>query len=212
VIDFPEDRLKSVLIALNDSHAVRRAEMRRLVDVWQGSGRDAAKTLRRSPELKAYLFDEIGKPRWRAIPVCRGSGLQVMVHVEGPPHPDVDLIRDEARLMFLNLLLCPLREKLSEKPCERCGNYYLKATVRRKVYCSTECGRADTARSTRDQKLRHQREDKLRRAAAAATEWLSARTKLDWKRWVAKRHPDITLTFMTQAVNNRKLSEPRKDH
>jgi hypothetical protein len=210
VIDFPEDWLRAILIALNDENPIRRAEMRRLVDVWQGSGRDAAKTMRRSPELKPYMYDEMGKPRWRAIPVCRGSGFQVMVHVEGPPYPATDLIRDEARLMFLNLLLCPLRERLSEKPCARCENYYLKATDRRKVYCSQKCGRADTARSAREQKLRHHREDKLKRAAAAAAEWLSARTKLDWKRWVAKRHPDIKLTFLTQAVNSKKLSEPRK--
>jgi hypothetical protein len=214
VIDFPDDWMSAILTALNDEHPIRRGEMRRLVEAWQESDRDAAKLMRKCPELKPYLYDKKGKPRWLAIPICRGSGFQVMVSVEGPPHPKTDLIRDEARLMFLRLLLNPLRDRLSEHPCARarCGKYFLKTTASNTVYCSRKCNKADTARSSREQTLEKERVEKLKRATAAATEWLLARTTLDWKRWVAKRHPDITLTFLTQAVNNKKLSEPRKDN
>jgi hypothetical protein len=37
-----------------------------------------------------------------------------------------------------------------------------------------------------------------------------ARTKKEWKPWVSGRHPDITVKFLTRAVNNGELKPPTK--
>lgn len=206
--------MSSILFALNhDDVPPRRDEMRRLVEAWNDCGRDAQKVLDRCQELKAYLWDEAGRPRLWAMPFPRGSGLNVLVMVQDAEGETLDnLERDDARKMFIELLLNPLREKLSERPCERkqCGRYYFKNTARRKVYCSRKCAKDDSASSATNKRLGEERKDKIERANAAAAAWLSTRTKLDWRHWVTKQHPDITLTFLTQGLNKGKISEPRK--
>jgi hypothetical protein len=178
--------------------------------------RDLAKMLLAHTELKPYLYGDRKQPPWRALPLPRGSGLRVILMPNGPNHVMTreELIRDEARLMFLHFLLHPLREKLCETPCARCDRYYVKKTVRQKVYCSRRCSRDGTAAFATKNRLKEERDQKLSIAGEEAKNWISARTDRDWKTWVSNRKSakklGITPKFLTRAVNNSELDTPRK--
>lgn len=209
--------MEAILIALNSESPLRREEMRRLVNGWERSERDVAKMLLTHAELKPYLYgDRKQLPPWRAMPLPSGSGLRVILMPNGPNHPMTreELIRDEARLMFLHFLIHPLRERLCKEPCVRCARYYVKKTARQKVYCSRRCSRDGTAAFATKSRLREERDHKLRIASEEARNWISARTDKDWKTWVASRKSakrvGITPKFLTRAVNNSELQAPRK--
>jgi hypothetical protein len=208
--------MEAILIALNGELPLRRAEMRRLVKAWQDSERNVRKMLRIVPELKPYLFAETGWPPCRALLFPEGSGLRIILMPEGPnvSMSREELIEDEARLMFLQLLLNPLRDKLSERPCARCGNYYLKKTARQEVYSQRKCAKNGTAAFATKKRLQEQHSQKLRVAAELASKWTTARTKDGWKQWVSKQpagvKEEISSKFLTRAVNHYGLVEPKK--
>jgi len=213
--------MEAILVALNDEHGIRRSEMRRLVSAWEDSGRTVEGMLRDSKELskelKPYVYGEHGKPFWWAVPIPKGSGLQVMLHPEGPqPMTRDELLRDEPRLMFLHLLLNPLRDKLSHGPCGRCGSYYLKKRRNQKVYCGRRCGSLASAWISTRKKLEDERKKKVGRARALIQEWdaLRVRPETDWKKWVHGRDKDITPKWLSTAINDKhgkyKLEPPTR--
>jgi hypothetical protein len=209
--------MEAILVALNDSHLVRHSEIRRLVTAWQDSNRNVERMLRSVPELKRYLYNEDGLPSWRAWPIAVGSGLRVSLLPGGPTGGFTtgdDLIRDEARLMFLQLLINPLREKLSEHPCARCGKYFLRETNRDRVYCSRKCGKDGTAAFATKKRLKDEHDKKVSVAKELAQKWATARTKDDWKQWVSKQpagvREGITPKFLTRAVNHSGFVPPTK--
>ena len=114
--------------------------------------------------------------------------------------------QDFAFAHFANLLLNSRCEMLGG-PCGRCGRYYVKKTVRQKVFCNRRCDKAAGAATATRKRRDSERADKLNQAQAAACKWNTLRPKLDWKRWVS-RETGVSLTFLTQAVNNRKLQPP----
>ena len=98
-----------------------------------------------------------------------------------------ELLDDEVRLMFMQLLLHPERDMLSENPCARCGRYYLKKTVRKaRKYCSRTCGSRATAISSRKKGLQERRDKKLQIVKEEAQRWLAVRTRYDWKHWISQ--------------------------
>jgi hypothetical protein len=123
-------------------------------------------------------------------------------------------IKHEVRLVFIDLLINPLRDKLSENPCARCDNYYLKKTARQKVYCSRKCGKDGTAAFATKKRWEKQHANKLRVAAEEAQKWITAVTKLDWKQWVSRqkagRNAEITPKFLTRAINKGEITPPTK--
>jgi hypothetical protein len=241
--DFPKF-MDLILLSLNsaphENWPVDRAEIRRLVNVWQDSGRDARKTLKRLQDLKPYNFNEDGNLSCQATLFPVGSGLQTVPLAPPPatsleerlkevsgnppgaffmtcntPQPSVEeWLVDQARRDFIRLLLHPLREKLSDRPCARCDRYFLKKTARQTEYCSRKCSRDGTAAFATKKRLRDQHSRKLTVAAELAQKWITVRTKDDWKQWVAK-HPrgvreEITPKFLTRAVNKGGLMPPKK--
>ena len=208
--------MQSFLIALNDKHPLRRSETRRLTKRWQDTGRDVAKMLRVNPELKPYFFDSLGRPICRAMLIPSGSGLRAIVIADGPNNilGREELMKDEARLMFVHFLLIDptLREKLSEQPCPRCDDYFCKNTSRQTVYCSQKCGKVGTAAFATKERLKSEHSEKLRVAAEQAQRWTTTRTKYDWKLWVSKqpagRKFGITPKFLTRAINKGELIAP----
>lgn len=114
-----------------------------------------------------------------------------------------------AAMLFNVWTLNPEQDKLAG-PCARCGRYYLKRRASQKVYCSRRCGNVATAVARTRKRLADEHADKLRRAAAVAQKWITARTNLDWKHWVAQRERDITPKFLTRAVNKGELKPPTK--
>jgi len=148
------------------------------------------------------------KPTWlEVIPSGPYAGHPCGGH-EFSSYPEVNPYKEALRF-FVLFLLNPEWEKLAG-PCARCGKYYIKKRASQNVYCSRRCGNAATAAAA----LRVQREkdhtDKLHRAAEAAQKWTTAKTKLDWKRFVSRSEPDITPKFLTRAVNEGEFTEPQK--
>lgn len=194
---------------------VSPAELSRLVSAWNSAGRNLARMLQIHSELHPYMFPN---PLQGFVRVD-GSGLVMIISPRSPigdyrgVSPDDQAI-DQARLVFMELLLNPQRERLSEKPCARCGRYYLKKTARQKVYCSRACSRDGTAAYATKKRLAAERQLKLQVAAEEVRNWAAARTKEDWKHWVcqtaAGRRVELTPKFLTRAVNKGELTEPMK--
>ena len=209
----------------DDPGILNRAELRRLVEAWNSSGRNLV-TMERLPELIPYLNPYHGLNAlegWVDFD-DDGSGLRMFVFSRSPliaavrdglPWPSGEQWAiDEARRTFIDLLLNPERQKLSEKPCARCGRYYVKKTARQKVYCSRKCGKDGTAAFATKQRLKAEHQRKLHVAAEAAKEWTSAHTKEDWRHWVSRRAEGrlagLTPRFLTRAVNKGELTKPTK--
>ena len=217
LLEFEKEWMEAVLIALNDEFLPRRTEMRRLVETWQRFRRNIKKFLAVVPELRPFLYDGLGRPRSRASLIPRGTGFDVMVMVEAPGdirNPKdlhTEMFVDEARLMFLRLLLLPevLRGKLSEEPCDKCHRYYLKKTIRQKKYCSDEC-RKSSAWTSMEKKRGREHEQKVHRARELLGECPKSRLA-DWKRWICEQDDSFKATFLTRAVNRGELKEPHQE-
>jgi hypothetical protein len=214
LIDQPEQWLQPIIIALNDEHPIRRSEMRRLITAWAESGPDVRKLLERNTELKPYLYDKRGWPTWKAIPWLEGSGIRVMIMPEGPEDPGdstEDLIRDEARLMFMRFLINPLRDKILG-PCayRSCKKYFLRQGARRPIYCSRDCQRNEGAIRLKLERYNEERSEKLKRVNATIKQWARSPTKCDWKTFVVKSWIDITPRFLAQAITRGDLVAPKK--
>jgi hypothetical protein len=117
--------------------------------------------------------------------------------------------REEALRWFIWLLVNPECARLAG-PCARCKSYYIRGSARNKVYCSRSCGTRATALAATRKRRDEEHADKLLRAAEAAREWTTARTKKEWKAWVSGRYPDITAKFLTRTVNKDQLNPPTK--
>jgi hypothetical protein len=195
-----------------------RLELRRLVEAWNNAGRNAQKMLRQHRELDPYFEIDDGRAPFQGLPQFDGTGLKLYLFARNP----VDFSRvsgddptiAQARMCFMSFLLNADRDRLSEKPCARCGNYYLKNTSRQKVYCSRKCGRNATAASATKKRLDAEHAGKLRIADELAQEWRFSRTKEGWKRWVSKQSVRegvrLTPNFLTRAVKKGQLTEPSK--
>ena len=212
--------MEGILIALNSESPLRRDEMRRLVKAWEDSGRNVQKLLDSGKEpgnaLQSYLWDKSGKPALLAVPFPMGSGLQVTIDAtHGGPIPMTrgELIKDEARLMFVSFLLNPLRDKLSIRPCARCDKYFIKKRSNQNVYCGRRCGSITSADKANRAKLKKERGDKKDRAKKLIEKWdaLKRRPDMSWKQWIHNADMTITPKWLTIAVKNYRLQSPMKE-
>ncbi len=212
-IDDPDFWLESILIALNDENAIRRGEMRRLFEAWRNSDHDIRKLLAATPELNEYVADPSGKPAWSMALMPEGSGFRGVLICFGPNRgmTKEELVLMEPRMMFMHFLMNPLREKILG-PCawKNCRKYFIQKRAKRTEYCSRTCCQLSSATSFRIKQLKDEKEDKLKRAAAAARKWRTDRTRDDWKAYVCRCEPDITPKFLTRAVTDQKLVAPTK--
>ena len=117
----------------------------------------------------------------------------------------------EAVYLFLSFLTNPMRRQLGG-PCARCGRYFVRRTERNpKVYCSRVCGWRATGRATIEAKRRQARQRKIGRARVLAQEWSTARSNLDWKKWVSLKEPEISPSFLTRSINRGELTVPTRN-
>jgi hypothetical protein len=212
--------LAGMLSALNDKkNVIRREEMRRIFEAWRSSGPNVKKLFRENPDLGAYVPDEHGAgPTWRAIPYLEGSGIRVVV--EPPLSPNrmmsrEELSQDHTRRIFMRFLMNPLRDQILG-PCARtnCGRYFRRRRKADTKYCSRECAQLQAGANSADKRRREERKKKLDVAMRLAQEWITTRTKEDWKQWISK-HPKgknkgITPKFLTRAVTHDVLKPPTK--
>lgn len=122
---------------------------------------------------------------------------------------------------FIHFLQNEAIERLAG-PCKKCGRYYVRKTAKPSVYCSRQCASQATAikRTTEYRKLQHIR--KLEHAANGIERWRSlaakGRTKKGWKEFLADHYKsedstiDLTVRFLSRAVNNGELVPPDAIH
>jgi hypothetical protein len=111
-----------------------------------------------------------------------------------------------AALLFHVLTLNPECDKLAG-PCARCAQYYIKKRASQNKYCSRRCGNAATAIARTREKLRQEREDKIKRVKAALRTWRAVRGKEDWKVFVSRK-TGIDRRFLTR--HQIELQPPKK--
>lgn len=182
--------------------------LRELFEAWQACGPDLFKfsCAHRNMWTDVKSYWEEGR---RLNPIFLlgapggGAGLGMQNRREPDPYK-------EALRLFIELLLNPACNELAG-PCIRCGSYYIRRSVRNKVYCSRSCGTRATALAATRKKRDEEYRAKFSLAEHAAREWATARTLQAWKPWVSRRHPGITVKFLTRAVNSGKLIAPTKE-
>jgi hypothetical protein len=100
--------------------------------------------------------------------------------------------------------------------CKRCRKFFWNRSGHRdKTYCGARCASADTAEHVTRERRQKEHEHKLKivQAAIRRFERLSAekqaRSARTWKVWVKQRSgPEITLNFVTRAVNSGEITPP----
>lgn len=145
-------------------------------------------------------LSKIDRQAYAGVLVRSGSGLR-MIPV---PHVPGDGTRDVVSHYFIQLLLNPERERLGA-PCPNCGNWYIKKTLRKSVFCSRPC--ADRKKLTTKRAKAHKR--KLERVISAMNNYATRPRKwaaLNWKQWVMQAEPDVTANFITHAINKREIT------
>jgi hypothetical protein len=183
--------------------------LRGLVQAWQSSGPDffrfSCDHRKMWEDVERYW---VTGRRLNPLLLVGAPGGGVGIGQNNRPEPDP---YEEALRLFLLLLFNPECDRLAG-PCARCSNYYIprRRSTRNKVYCSRSCGTRATALAATRKRRDEDHADKLWRAAEGAREWTTDRTKKEWKPWVSGRHPDITVKFLTRAVNNGELKPPTK--
>jgi hypothetical protein len=115
-------------------------KLRSLVDRWFDSGPDLQKMLIEDPELHRQL----NNGRCHVVPTGTGGRLLALPAGAGQG----PLSGDQAALtLFTTLVTHPLASRLGNR-CEKCGQYYLKNSMRQKLYCSSRCARSRSALSS----------------------------------------------------------------
>ena len=178
-----------------------------LMEKLKGHGGNLKRMMDGDPEL-AEVVAEVCVTRW--IPSTNRTAHLVLQpsweHILTPGQ--VDRIRPEryAALLFHVGTLNPEWDKLAG-PCARCGRYYLKKRQSQTVYCSRRCGNAATAIKRTREKLKQERDGKLKQARAAVRQWRKARTEADWKTFASQR-TGIDRRFLTR--HQTELQPPKK--
>jgi len=196
-------QLEVICDALNTSKASWVPEFRRLILRLQQSG----------PDLQAMMYED--QALWRDLstaysvkwlPSKTGRSHLALMPAGDPRDP-----RSTARYLFLALTLNPDWARLGG-PCPRCERFFIRKTAKMSTYCSHRCASRATATEATAKARLEEHTDKLVRAEKAKLEWekvrRKGRTKKAWKEWVEACEPDITIRFLTRAVNKGELQPP----
>lgn len=180
-------------------------ELRELVDAWLASGPHLAKFIQAHPKRWADAIRYWQGTPTVLVPVASGGGAAIALG----PEPGRNSY-EEALRFFVWLITNPECDKLAG-PCARCGDYYIRRrrSSRNKVYCSRACGQRTTAKAATEKKRKQEHKDKLDRAAKLIREWEGSPKTDDWKAF-ASRRGDISVKFLTRAVNKGDLKPPTK--
>jgi hypothetical protein len=178
--------------------------LRKLVQAWRFSDPDSVRLSRDQEKIWADVYRYWNGRRLNPLRlvVSPGGGAGFFLNNRSEPDPHKEALR-----WFLELLLNPEREKLAG-PCPRCSNYYIRRSARNKVYCSRSCGTRATALAATKKRRDEEHADKLKRADERIRKWEKS-PKCDWKAFVSERG-DISVKFLTRAVNNGELRPPTK--
>jgi hypothetical protein len=176
-----------------------RRELRALVAEWQACGQSFWKMIRKDCERAAAL-----QTGWIAFFGADGKFLIGRDERSQDTSP-----RGVALTAFASLMNDPDLSLLGG-PCDRCGRYFKKKRANHKLYCDRDCAHLASATKSTNERLQRDREDKLKRAKLRIAQWqgLKRKPKVGWKKWIATAVPDLSVTFLTRAVNSGDLVPP----
>jgi hypothetical protein len=138
------------------------------------------------------------------------SNAQHPILIPKPP-----LGSTHAHGVFLQLVLHPHSEMLC-RPCQSCGQYFLKRTKHHKAYCSRKCVGAANAIPATKRRREANHAALLRWAKEAIAEWRLKKRRKDWKTWVVEylrnkqKNLVITEKSLSRWVNKGELIAPKE--
>ena len=175
-------------------------EVRRLVQAWFDSGQDPKKLLQSE---QALAHDS------RNIRACLVPGTHyARLAILDIGTRDVRDPLSNAFGIFILFLLNPENRNLCG-PCPQCGEYFIKKSDRKRVYCSKSCGHKHSGVVANRRLRANERRQQLMRAAEYGALWEKAKTSLSWIKWVSKK-ADISKHLLTRALRSGEISEPKK--
>lgn len=182
----------------------------RLIQAWEKSGRNTR--LMKFPKEKGCpaSFAEIAKD-CRVLISVNDSPRIYLDEVFAPQRPWTPW--DLAVNLFLKLVRDPECEKFGG-PCQRsgCGKYFVRAGAKPKKYCSTDCASAASAKRSTKQKRAQEHREKIERTKKLIDR-LKPKQRETWKQYVHEADPEISIKFLTRAINNGEIQPPeRKEH
>lgn len=181
-------------------HTEKELAFRRLVTSWHKSGPNLRALLEGDPDLKRRTRSGITT----LYPTPTGRG-----YLDWHPAPteSANEAQDEALRDFMRLTTNPLWDLLAG-PCYRCGDYFLRDTRRKRIYCSRGCSATVTALSATSRRRREEHQAKVHRVQSAIQQWQRMKARpANWKKWVTSK-PDITLHWLSRAVNSGSVKPP----
>lgn len=175
-------------------------EVRRLVQAWFRSGPNV-KELFKSESVLAHEAMNI---RVALIPGTYGAKLAILdIGTNDDPRDPLS----NAIGIFVQFLLNQENKKLGG-PCRHCQKYFVKQSDRKRIYCSDICGHKNTGVDANRRRRTEERKRRLERALRSKARWEKAKTTVPWKVWVS-RDPLISMHFLTKAVRNGEIQEPK---
>jgi hypothetical protein len=203
--DLEKGRIEAIIEQLNDPPSSHRDELRRLFEAWARAGRDVRKMLQDpavKDDLSPYVWGKKGVPLWRASMIPVGSGLRAMLDptfVDNEPKASKEeFLRSEARGDFASILINEFRERISERPCQRCGHYFWKRRSTHQRICGRAClreVRIEAAKKATFSKNKEMHRRQIERARLAMEQWSKLKRRprnQTWQQWVSARCPEIT--------------------
>jgi hypothetical protein len=186
----------------SDYRAIQK-ELRALVQAWLKSGPNVAKLLDANPALSHALTKESAL----FVPT---KGYTARLAFLKPPeyHHDARPL-DIAFGLFRDFLLNVENNRLGG-PCKKCGNYYVRTTERKTVYCSKLCSHRFTSRQANRIKRGREHKKQLKLVKRSIRLWRTAKTTKSWKEWITGEQLTIKKMWLTLAIKKGEIKEPFK--
>jgi len=196
------EELEKAQPKLMASYRLTQQELLRLTRAWFDAQGNIKLLLNSDPVLAraAYRFPA------RLVPTATGQAVLEFFTSQNSRRQSGPI--KIALSHFINFLLNPENDRLAG-PCKECGRYYIKKTVRQKVYCSEGCGRKLTSRESNRLTQEEERSERIRVAQRCIDRWGKQKTRLDWKEFV-HLETQISKHFLTCVVKKGLLLLPDK--
>ena len=196
--------LEYAVDVLNGSVPDHQDKLRWLVTEWESAARNLMKMFTKHFEVGQRVRSALAP----YVDITADGDARMLLLlpyqvIGASPNQDPDVAYE----IFAMLVLDARRQYLGG-PCDRCGRYYIKKRLDQKRYCGRRCAHLASAVRSTSKRLEREHKDKLDRAKSAVVQWRKTVTRLDWKRWVSRKEPDITPKFLTRAVRKGELNEP----
>lgn len=193
----------SILNQEDPYYTERRRELRSLVAKWQACGQSFQKMISRPVQKDGELAIAL-QTGWTAF-----LGADGKFRISRDTQTVAFTPRGVARTAFALLMNDPDLNLLGG-PCDRCGRYFKKKRANHKLYCDRDCAHLASAAKSTNERLQRDREDKLKRAKLRIAQWqdLKRKPKIGWKKWIVIAAPDLSVSFLTRAVNKGDLIPP----